>query len=261
MADVHANGVRLYYEEHGEGDAIVCIHGTSSSALVWGDAVGELARLGRVIAYDRRGCTRSERPEPYERTTVAEHAEDASGLIDELEAAPAIVIGRSYGGEVALELALRHPEQVRALALLEPAALGFSAEADEWGEGIRDRMHAVAERDGVDAVAEAFLREVAGDAWDSFPDAARRMFTDNGPAILAEIEGGDLEADAETLARIEQPTLLVAASGSPPVFREVAEAIARAIPKARTATVAGSHLINPADPAVVAFVEEVLAAG
>ncbi|HEU4980012.1 MAG TPA: alpha/beta fold hydrolase [Solirubrobacterales bacterium] len=95
MAEVHVNGIRLYYEEHGEGAPIICIHGGGSSAVMWESAIDELARLGRVIAYDRRGCARSERPERYERTSVAEQAEDARALLDELDAAPAIVIGRS----------------------------------------------------------------------------------------------------------------------------------------------------------------------
>ena len=97
----------LYYEEHGSGAPILCIHGAGSSALMWAEAVEKLARLGRVIAYDRRGCSRSERPEPYERTRVADHADDAAGLLDALDAAPAVVIGRSYGGTVAMDLALR----------------------------------------------------------------------------------------------------------------------------------------------------------
>ena len=72
-----ANGIRLYYEESGRGAPILGIHGAGSSALVWGAAARELSRLGRVIVYDRRGCSRSERPEPYVRTSVAEHADDA----------------------------------------------------------------------------------------------------------------------------------------------------------------------------------------
>ena len=65
MPEVRVNGVRLYYEERGQGDPILCIHGTSSSAMVWRPtAIDELATLGRVICYDRRGCTRSERPAP-----------------------------------------------------------------------------------------------------------------------------------------------------------------------------------------------------
>ena len=118
MSEVHVNGVRLYYEEHGHGDPILCIHGTSSSAMVWRPAaIDELSALGRVILYDRRGCTRSERPDPYE-TSVIQHAEDAAALLLALDAVPALVIGRSYGGETAIELALKYPDRVWALVLL-----------------------------------------------------------------------------------------------------------------------------------------------
>ncbi|HET9461343.1 MAG TPA: alpha/beta hydrolase, partial [Gaiellaceae bacterium] len=86
MPHVVANDVQLFYEDRGSGEAILCIHGTSSSALVWGAAVDELATIGRVIVYDRRGCSRSERPQPYERTSVREHADDAHGLLRALEA-------------------------------------------------------------------------------------------------------------------------------------------------------------------------------
>ncbi len=134
----------IHHEEHGHGDPILCIHGTGSSALVWSDAVRELARIGRVIAYDRRGCTRSERPEPYERTNVAEHAEDAAALLRELDAAPAIVIGRSYGGTVALELACRYPDLVRALVVLEGDATRELAPATaRWLDAVAERLRAV----------------------------------------------------------------------------------------------------------------------
>src|ERR671923_619489 len=109
MPELQVNGVRLYYEAHGSGPPILCVHGAGSSALMWEAAVPRLARLGRVIAYDRRGCTRSQRPVPYDRTSVAEHADDAAALLVALAAAPAVVIGRSYGGAVATDLALRHP--------------------------------------------------------------------------------------------------------------------------------------------------------
>jgi esterase len=257
------NGVRLHHEEHGSGAPILCIHGGGSSAAMWADAIEELAKLGRVIAYDRRGCARSERPEPYERTTVAEQADDAAALLDALEATPAVVIGRSYGGAVAIDLALRYPDRVRALALLEGDALGLSPTGLEWTRAIADRLREVAAQDGSDAVYEALIGEVLGEgAWDSFPDEARRVLTQNGPALLAELRYVDEPMpDAAAFTTIDKPTLLVAASDSPPEQRDMTEAMARVLPNARTVLVAGGHLIDPAAPEVRAFVGEVLESG
>jgi pimeloyl-ACP methyl ester carboxylesterase len=260
VAEAELNGIRLHYEEHGAGNPILCVHGGGSSTLMWTDAFKELSSLGRVIAYDRRGCTRSERPEPYERTTVAEQTDDAAALLDALGAMPAVVIGRSYGGAVAVDLALRYPDRVRALVLLEGDALGLSPAGLEWSRGIRDHLREVAARDGDDAVYKAVIDEVMGEGvWDSFPDEVRRTLTANGPALLAELEYVDQEMpDAAAHATIAKPALLVAASDSPPEQRDMTEAMAKVLPNARTAEVEGGHLIDPGGPDVLAFVEEVV---
>jgi esterase len=255
--------IRLYYEEDGSGTPIALIHGTSSDADIWGPAKAELARQGRVIAYDRRGCTRSERPEPYAATSVSEQADDAAALLAALDAIPAVVVGRSYGGTIALDLATRYPDRVRALVLLEPGAFPLAPEVRPFMEGTADRVRRAVAEHGVGAVAEAVLRVVLHDeGWEALPAGTKARLAENGPAILAEMsERIDLIDPAEyarRLAQITQPTLVVAAASSPPPFRQMTDRLTSALPNARQVVVEGGHLITPADPRVVAFIREVI---
>ena len=128
-------------------------------------------------------------------------------------------------------------------------------------DALGDRLRQVGAQAGVEAVGKALITEVVGEsAWHSFPDQWRQVITENGPAILAELEGEWwLEADAAELATIEQPALLVAAADSPPEFHEPIKAMANALPNVRSVLVGGDHIIDPAAPEVVAFIAEVLA--
>lgn len=258
MPDVTVNGVRLYYEERGSGTPIVGIHGGGSSAVFWEDAAERLARLGRAIVYDRRGSWRSERPEPYERTSVREHAEDALALLRALDAEPAVLVGRSYGGTIALELALRQPESVLGIALLEAGPMGLSNEYDAWFDALAATLEeAVAER-GLEVAGEVVLREVFG-AWEELPAIWREVFTANGQALLEEIRGGERLSDDLELRELAVPALVVTADASPDPIQRGSEALARAIPRARSVRVGGDHAIDPAGPEVLAFVSETLA--
>jgi pimeloyl-ACP methyl ester carboxylesterase len=255
MPIAHVNEIDIYYEERGDGTPILCIHGTSSSALVWEGAMSELAEHGRCITYDRRGSFRSQRPEPYETTHVTEHTDDAAALLDALSATPAVVIGRSYGGEIALDLARRCPDKVGALALLEPAILSLNTEGKAWLQAILDRVLTIGATD-LSSVAEVFLREVAGEgAWTAFPDEIKDMFRGNGPAILAELRGGSLELTAQEMRSIDQPALMVSAKDSPEAFRSVGQIVADALPNCDSVLIDGDHLISPSHPAVLRFVD------
>ena len=251
------NGVRLHYEERGTGMPIVGVHGAGSSAVFWEDAAERLSELGRSIVYDRRGCSRSERPKPYEITSIEEHAADTLALMRAVDAEPAVLIGRSYGGTIALELALRHPESVLGVALLEAGPMGLSTEYDAWFESLRDSIDELAAEGRVDAVGEAVLREVFG-AWDELPRALRDVFTANGQALVAEIRGGERLAEVKQLADLRVPTLIVSAEDSPEPLQKCNAALERALPQARAVRVAGGHAIDPAHPEVRAFVAEIL---
>jgi pimeloyl-ACP methyl ester carboxylesterase len=104
MGFVKARGSNFYYEEQGGGLPILLIHPSGSTASTWGNLVGDLAGAGRVIAYDRRGYSRSGGEVVR---SASEHALDAAAVLEALEAGPAVAVGTSAGATIALELAVR----------------------------------------------------------------------------------------------------------------------------------------------------------
>ena len=254
---------RLYAEVHGDGSpSLLGIHGTPSSVLLWVDAAKELALHGRCIIYDRRGFGRSERPEPFERSDLDDHVDDALALLKELSATPAVVIGRSTGGVIALELARRHPEAVSALVLLEPAMFTVDPEAKAWAERLRGTIEESAARDPARASETVFRAALGDGAWESLPNDLRMLFDEAAPAVRAEMRGRGLDLsdepldlDEDELAAIDQPTMLVSSEDSPDVLRRINDRLAEVLPNAETALVPGGHLIHPAHPVVLDFID------
>ena len=126
MERARTEGAELEYEVSGIGDPAVLVHG-AFIADVFRPLMAEptLTTRHRVIAYHRRGYLgSSDSPEPV---GVARQAADCRALLRHLGFQRAHVVGHSYGGVVALQLALDEPDVVHSLVLLEPA-LGKLAE-------------------------------------------------------------------------------------------------------------------------------------
>jgi pimeloyl-ACP methyl ester carboxylesterase len=114
MGDATINGIRIHYNEIGEGDPLLLIMGFGMPGDAW---LGSLPFLQgfRAIYFDNRGTGESDKPEgPH---TITQQADDAAGLLDHLGISRAHVYGVSMGGMIAQELTLRHPGKVRSLVL------------------------------------------------------------------------------------------------------------------------------------------------
>jgi pimeloyl-ACP methyl ester carboxylesterase len=196
MAILRRNGHDLYYEEHGTGAPIVGVHGSPSSAAFWEDAAPEIARLGRCILYDRRGYFRSGWGEVPATLDLDDQLDDLTALLTELDAVPAVVIGRSTGGHIALALAVRRRELVRGLVLLEPAVFGLTPESQQWADELRQRILDAAE-DPTTASRTLFDYALGPGAWESFPEEAREILSTGGAAMLAEVRGRGLDLSQE----------------------------------------------------------------
>lgn len=118
---IQVNGVRLVYEDGGQGTAIVTLHGGPGMGSRAGDwaAFQPLTDEYRLISYDQRGNGESEGREPYSH---AQFVADLEALRQELGLGKIVVLGGSYGGFLALEYALAHPENLHAVILRDTAA-------------------------------------------------------------------------------------------------------------------------------------------
>jgi pimeloyl-ACP methyl ester carboxylesterase len=121
--EVAADGVQLSTYLLGRGDPILLLHGLGGSKITWLPLLTALADGRRVIVPDLPG--HGESGKPRADYSPRYYARVVRRLLDELGVEQAVVIGNSMGGRIALELALRSPDRVSALALLGPAVPGF----------------------------------------------------------------------------------------------------------------------------------------
>ncbi len=124
---IDVNGLRIHYKIAGQGEpTLVLLHGFGASVFSWRKVIAPLARGGTVIAFDRPAFGLTARPLPGEWRGENPYSPEAQAdltvaLLDELGVEKAVLVGHSAGGTVALLSALRHPERVEALVLVDAA--------------------------------------------------------------------------------------------------------------------------------------------
>jgi pimeloyl-ACP methyl ester carboxylesterase len=264
MPSAEVNGVRIFHELTGSGEVpVVLVHGSWISHQDWDLVAPELARTFRVLAYDRRGHSASERPEG--QGSVGDDAADLAALIERLGLAPAWILANSFGGSIALRLAGERPELLRGVIAHEPPLFGVLTGDPALAPLLQEasaRISAVAERiaegDEADA-AERFVETVAlgPGGWLQLPPEARQTLIENAPTFLDEARDPEQTViDLARLTRFAGPLLLTKGDRSPPVFAPVVDRLAAVLQRAQVVTFPGAghvpHLSHPA-----AYVEAV----
>jgi pimeloyl-ACP methyl ester carboxylesterase len=225
---VQANGTELYYEARGDGPPLLLIAGGLADAGQFAALAEALAVRHRVVAYDRRGNSRSPAPAGWATTTVEEQADDAAALLEALAIPAASVYGHSIGAPIALDLALRRPELVDTVVLHDPALMSVLADPGAVLGVVGPLVEEAMAAGGPVAAADAFYRFAVGGALDALDPATWERMKADGAVLF----GGEFQAlsgwkvDEAALGRTRVPVLVLAGEVSPPFFREAADWLA-----------------------------------
>jgi 3-oxoadipate enol-lactonase len=244
---VDVNGARLWYDETGQGAAVVLLHGGLGDSGLWEPVVPFLAECFRTIRTDFRFFGRSAGPAaPFSLR------EDTRGVLDELGLERAALVGLSLGGAVAFDVALDAPERVWAVAgvasgLSGHDAAAYSAEQEDAYEAAIDTGDLETAL-AIDLAVWAPLGvdERMRSLWLATPDA------DPLPP------GADFRPPARPakprLAELRVPALAVTVAHDPPALREVGPLLAREAPDARHVELDSDHYVTLREPELLAGV-------
>lgn len=272
MAVVTVNGVRLFYEIHGTGVPLVLVHGSWDSHRNWDLVVPRLAEVFRVLTYDRRGHSQSERP--TRQGSVREDVADLAALLEHLGLVPAWMVGNSFGASITLRLACEHAELFRGLIAHEPPL--FSLLDNDPGlarlfSDVQRKLRAVVERIASGdhpGATEQFVETVAlgPGNWATIPPDIRQAMIENAPTFLDEANDPEaLAFELEWINDFSKPALLTRGDQSPPAFAPVITRLSRALPHAEIVTLPGAgHVPHETHPdayveAVIKFAREHIA--
>jgi pimeloyl-ACP methyl ester carboxylesterase len=271
MTNVQLNGYSFEYMERGSGEPLVFVHGSVSDHRTWQLQQDKLAECYRTIAYSRRYHWPNAQIADNADYVMAEHVDDLLALIQALDAAPAHLVGHSYGAFLCLLLAIQEPGVVRTLVLAEPPAITLFVSNQPKPTEIlsllvtRPRTAVAILRFGVSGVGpatEAIRRDeietalrlfgsatLGREAFDQLSELRLSQVRDN--LIKAELLGsGYAPLDAREVRTIQTPTLLLNGQESPRLFHHIIDRLEELLPHAERVQIPGaSHIVHEDNPA------------
>ena len=251
---------RLAVSEHlpGAVDAnaplVVLVHGSLDRG---GSFARVVRRLGDIhtVTYDRRGYHRSRHVVPVHETLDG-HIDDLLSVID---GRPAVVVGHSYGGDIALGAALHQdgPAPILAVAAFEPPMPWLGSWATRPGAARPAQAP-----EAPDMAAERFFRRMVGDAaWDRLPEQTKEARRGDGPALAAELSAIRVTDPPFDVTELTVPAVFGRGSESLPHHRTSADWLVAHVPGAELVEIEGAahgaHLTHP--DAFAQFVRSALA--
>lgn len=251
LRKMRVNGVQLAYIEIGRGDPVVLIHGGLADYREWGPQLEALAQHHKVIAYSRRYHYPNPPADERADYSYAANEQDLSALIRVLRLGRVHLIAHGYGGVVATMFTRDHPGDVRSLILYEPGVYSMipwkkerRAAVESLAAATTSSGEAVRSGDLEGAVRQFYGAVAGGAAFDSLPDAQRRMMQDNASTLLLGVEPPPT-FPCEELTHIATRTLLIEGDDAPRNEHLAVEGLERCLPNRDHATInGGAQVVN-----------------
>jgi pimeloyl-ACP methyl ester carboxylesterase len=254
-------GIEIHFAEAGQGPALVFVHGGMGDWQAWAPQWEDFTAQYRCITYSRRYSSPNRNALATTDHSVRAEASDLAALLDHWNAAPALIVGTSYGAYTALQMALSAPDKVSALALTEAPVLPF-ADRVPGGRQAREAF----EREVIRPADEAFR---AGDVeravslltvgingsgpGEAATDVGRERRMRNAQAMRALAFSSDAypALDEELLRTFTVPTLLLTGEDTMPIHRATTAALKALLPHASLKVVRGcGHGVHRDQPSV-----------
>ncbi|HTE74048.1 MAG TPA: alpha/beta fold hydrolase [Actinomycetes bacterium] len=259
---VTVGGRRIAYRRNGSGPTVLLLHGGVSDGREWLPLMTDVRADADVVALDVPGCGGSDDPPPG--CTLSDLSDHVAGVVRALDLGPVHLGGLSFGGGLALQVALRHPAVVRSLLLFSAyAGWAGSLPPEEVAERRTSaRIFLTGSRptepaELVSGLLGSPLTSELADLLEQVTAGARP-----GPTmdLLEAFADADLSAE---LGDVRCPTLVVHGERDERAPRPVAEALHRGIPGSRLVVLPGvGHMVNlEARAETAALVRDVVARG
>ena len=250
MARIELSGSGVEYIDQGRGEPAILLHCSAGSSAQWRGLVERLSGRFRVLAPDLYGCGATARwpgREPFR----LEHEAGIVRALLERAAAPAHLVGHSYGGAVALHVARTRPDLLASLTLIEPVAFHLLRRHDaaalaEIGEVAAGVAAALVSGDYLGGMARFVDYWSGPGAWAGMPEERRTGFAGQLAKVALDFHATLGEpASLEDFARMALPTLILQGSGSPRPARRICELLAGVLRDARCETLPGAGHMAP----------------
>lgn len=230
MAWAEINGIRMFYESHGEGDAIVFAHGAGGNHLSWYQQVPLFSKKYRCVTFDHRGFGRT--ADVAEGPGANAYPDDLRALMDHLGIEKAVLVAQSMGGSSCMGFTVAWPERVRGLVMADTTG----AMVDDGITSLRD-AHNARQPQPMTLVGRAYNPTLKD------RDPAKAFLYDSvmalNPARPAPVGERDprFNATTEKLAALKLPVQFLVGENDAIVPVEVIKHAATLIPGARFAQV------------------------